>query len=64
MKLFIEKENKSKNMKFEGTVKDLLSRLKIIPENVVVAVNAEIVTPDTKIKEDDEVKILSVISGG
>lgn len=51
---------------FEGpmTVKQLLERLDIVPEGVVVTVNGSLVTRDHRIGADDEVEIIRAISGG
>ena len=64
MKLFIERTNKNLEKKFTGTVRQLLISLKINPETVLVTKNNTLVAEDEKLAEDDEVKILSVISGG
>ena len=64
MKLFIERENLNKNMKFNGKVSRLLEKLKLNPSAVLVARNNSLVTEDDELKDKDEVKILSVISGG
>ncbi len=63
MKVFIEREDKEIKIK-AGTVKELLQKLKINPVTVIVAKNNELVTDDAKLTEKDEVKIISVISGG
>ncbi len=64
MLIHIERGNRKENKKFEGTVAELLSELKINPETVLVAKNNELVTADDELGEKDEVRILSVISGG
>lgn len=64
MQIFIEKENKYLNIKFKGTVKQLLKKLSINQETVIIAKNNEIVTEEVMLKDIDDVKILSVISGG
>ena len=46
------------------TVRKLLKELRIVPEGVIVAVNGELVTNDTRIQGDDEVEIVRAISGG
>lgn len=63
MKVFIERENKTRNVNAK-TVKEVLGKLKINPETVLTVVNDELVTEDRKLSPKDEVKILSVISGG
>ena len=63
VKVFIEKENKTKNVKAQ-TMKELLQKLNINPEEVLTIKNNELVTLETKITEKDAIKLLSVISGG
>ena len=64
MQIFIERENKNKTIRFSGTVSKLLQQLKLNPSAVLVARNSALVTENDSLKDSDEVKILSVISGG
>lgn len=64
MKIFVERENKSKQIKFNGKVSQLLQQLKLNPTTVLVSRNNNLVTESDVLKDTDEVKILSVISGG
>lgn len=64
MKVFIEKERKQKTVSFSGNVKGLLVKLRVNPENVIVVKNGEIVQEDEILEDNDEIKLLSVISGG
>ncbi len=64
MKIFIEKTGQRQEMKFDGTAASLLKKLKINPEAVLVIRNNTLITEDEKIENSDEIKILSVISGG
>ena len=64
MEVFIESENKKKRIRFKGSASQLLEFLKINPETVIIAKNDELVTEDERLMDEDEVKILSVISGG
>jgi thiamine biosynthesis protein ThiS len=64
MKVFIENQNKTKSLKFTGNILQLLKKLKINPEEVVVACNNNIVTNDYELSDSDDIKILSVVSGG
>ena len=68
MKVFIEKEQRDLTLKFIGTVKELLSKLDINPETVIVTKligdESELLTEDVKLDDIDSVKILSIISGG
>ncbi len=61
--VFIEKENKNTKVEAE-TVKELLGKLKINPETVLITRNDELILLDEKLNNKDEVKLLSVISGG
>ena len=45
-------------------VLNLLSELSINPETVIIRLNSEIVTPDTKLKTGDEIEMIPVVSGG
>lgn len=63
MKVFIERENKTKEVKAK-TIKEILEKLRINPETVLTVVNNELVTDDRKLNRKDEIKILSVVSGG
>jgi sulfur carrier protein len=64
MEAFIEKEGKTKSVKFSGKVKRLLKELKINPETVIIIRNNALITTEDTLKNNDEIKILSVISGG
>ena len=64
MKVIIERTKEEKELDFKGTAEDLLSELEINMEEVIVARNGTLVTLETEIGSDDEIKILSVISGG
>ena len=65
MKLIIEKENKVKNIKIAKiSVKDLLNKLKLSQNTVLVIRNNELVAEDEIVSDKDTVKIMSVVSGG
>ena len=66
MKIYVEKEKKnleidSKNAK-DG--RELLEQLKINPATIILVKNNEVVLEDEVLEDTDEIKILSVISGG
>lgn len=63
MKVFIERTNEHKDVR-AGTVRDILAMLGLNPTTVLVAKNGQLVTEQAVLDEKDEVKILSVISGG
>jgi sulfur carrier protein ThiS len=65
MKIFIEKEDKTielKSKKIDG--KSLLLKLKINSSSVILVKNDEVVLEDEIFENGDDVKILSVVSGG
>ena len=64
MEVYIEKEKKTINYDKSCTVDELLNYLGINSSTVIVAKNDEIVLPDEELSETDNVKILSVVSGG
>ena len=63
---FIDRENKNAKLELENNsqVIDLLKKLNINPVTVIVSRNNELILEDEKLKDNDELKILSVISGG
>lgn len=65
MKIYIEKQNKLLELKDKarnGT--QLLEELSINPDTVILVKNDEVVLPEEDLSEADDIKILSVISGG
>ena len=69
MKAYIEKEDrllefKSDELKNMQNIRELLDRLKINASTVLTVRNGEVVLEDESLEDDDEIKILSVISGG
>lgn len=64
MKIYIEKENKNIEIKFNGNINLILKKLKINPETVIITKNNELISENEKLKDKDSIKILSVVSGG
>ncbi len=64
MKVFIERQKKNIELKFCGTVSELLDEIKMNPEAVLVVRSGELLTSDRDVTDSDEIKLLSVISGG
>ncbi len=64
MKIKIEKTKEEKNLNFEGKCSDLLEKLDINPEEVLIVKNNELVSLDDVCEDDDEIRLLSVVSGG
>ncbi len=46
------------------TVSQLLRRIKVLPESVLVIRNGTLVTEDQQLSSGDEIRIVAVISGG
>ena len=63
MKVYIEKTNQTEEVNV-ANVKELLSLLKINPTTVIVTINDKLVEESKELNRKDNVKILSVISGG
>ena len=66
VKIFIDRDNLNKTVEFENNtlVMDLLKKLDINPVTVIVSRNNELILEDEKLNDNDELRILSVISGG
>ena len=66
VKIFVDRGNSNKTLELESNsiVADLLKKLNINPVTVIVSRNNELVLEDEKLNNEDEIKILSVISGG
>ena len=64
--VFLDRNNLNKilQLKYDSIVLDLLKELKINPVTVIVSRNNELILEDEKLKNNDELRILSVISGG
>jgi len=63
VKVFIEKENKKLNAKAKD-IEELMKKLNINKEEVIVVRNNQLAPRNEKLNDSDEVKFLSVISGG
>ncbi len=46
------------------TARDAIKKIGLEPEAVLVVVNGELKTDDALLKEEDQVKLIAVISGG
>ena len=64
--VFIDMEDKNTKLELEdnSSVSDLLKKLNINPVTVIISRNNELVLEEDKLRDNDEIKILSVISGG
>lgn len=64
VKIFVERERSELTEDYSGPVLDLLLKIGVNPETIVVVKNGEVVSEDEEVSGDDELKLLSVISGG
>ena len=66
VRIFVDRNNLDKTVELDdkSTVSDLLNELKINPVTVIVSRGNELILEDEKLNNNDEIKILSVISGG
>ncbi len=64
--VFIDRENSRKTVELKdgAVVSDLLKKLSINPVTVIISRNNELILEEEKLKNYDEIKVLSVISGG
>lgn len=63
IKIYIDKLNKKEILDVK-TIREAIKKLKISENEYIIAKNNELVTIDSKIKNNDEIKFLSVVSGG
>jgi|TARA_Y100000310_G_scaffold287613_1_gene312635 sulfur carrier protein ThiS len=64
--VYIERDDKEVKVTLEKnpTISHLLANLDINPVSVIVTKNNEVCTEDQKIDSKDQIKIISVVSGG
>ena len=55
------KENHELNV---NSISEIFDELKINENEVIIVRNDELITKDAKLKENDKIELLSVISGG
>lgn len=65
IEIFNEREQSTIKIEFTGkSVKDLLDQLKLNPEAFLAVRNNEVITEDEMLQDNDQIELLSVISGG
>ncbi len=66
MEIYFEKENKTKKivLKTPITLKELLKKLNVNLDSVILVKNDEICLEDEIVTNKDKIKLLSVVSGG
>ena len=57
-------DSKKKRMNFDGTLVELLKKLGVMREEVVVKVNGKLTPETTKLKKTDRVEVIKVVFGG
>jgi len=63
VKVFVEKENKRINLRAKD-IDEIMKKLNINKEEVIIVKNNELTPRNERLKNSDELKFLSVISGG
>ncbi len=64
MKIFIERTQKNIEQLFTGVATELLKKLGLTAEEVLIVRNGTLVTEDELLTNDDTIRLLSVVSGG
>lgn len=64
MRILLQHPKRETEIKGPRTVGQLLKRLNLLPEAVLVLRGDELVTEDEALKEEDMIEIRPVISGG
>ena len=64
MNIYIERTGKTITKDFSGDVAQLLKELDILPDEVLVIKNGKLITEDEELNTGDDIRLLSVISGG
>lgn len=64
MKLFFEKNKEIKEIDFQGRLSELIKKLNLTPNSVVIMRRNEILTEDQFVTNDDELRIFVIVSEG
>jgi sulfur carrier protein len=64
MKVVLRNPRRELDVDAPATVGQLLARLDVVPESVLVICNDTLVTRDERLRDDDVVEIRPVVSGG
>ena len=59
-----EKQEKTIDLDENSSIKDLLAKMNINPVTVIVSKEDNIILEDESLKDQDKIKLISVISGG
>ena len=63
IEVFIERKNEKKKVNAKS-IPEIMKKLSINPETIIIVKNNKLITEDEPLKENDRIKFLSVISGG
>ena len=61
--VYLERINKYETV-YADTISEILQKLKINPQTILITKNNNLITEDAKLQDNDKIKFLSVISGG
>ncbi len=64
MKVFIEREDKETEIEFKGSIAEILKKLNVNSEEIIIVKNGEVVTEEEQATNEDKIEFLSVVSGG
>jgi sulfur carrier protein ThiS len=62
--IYLEREKETVKKEFSGKITELLVELNVNKETIVVVKNGEVVSEEERCEGSDELKLLSVVSGG
>ncbi len=60
IRVFMERENKERIVKINGKVGDLLQKLGINPESVIIARGRDLLTENSPLKPRDKIRIIHI----
>ncbi|MFN3698996.1 MAG: MoaD/ThiS family protein [Dictyoglomus sp.] len=64
MKVILRREKEIKEIEGNYKVSEILKILNLNPETVIVVRGEEILTPDKIVRNEEEIEVIPVISGG
>lgn len=64
MQVFVEKEGKTVEIEHTGTARELLERIDVNPETVLIVKDGQLITENDSVEDAGRIELLSVISGG
>ena len=64
MQVYIERSDEHHDIDFSGTGEELCERMQVNPQTVLILKDGELVTEDVDVSDAEEVKLITVVSGG